>query len=144
MAEYILETKGLGISFGGLKAAQDVNIKIRKNQIYGLIGPNGAGKTTIFNLLTGEMAVLQDLLYALILISIVIYNNAPALAATREKYNIAALLHKVFKPKHDPAHRRDDKAKWDVVPTKISMDEILSVDMKPQNLSADKNKGGKH
>ena len=52
MAEYILETKDLGISFGGLKAAQNVNIRIRKNQIYGLIGPNGAGKTTIFNLLT--------------------------------------------------------------------------------------------
>ncbi len=52
MAEYILETQGLGISFGGLKAAQDVNIRIKKNQIYGLIGPNGAGKTTIFNLLT--------------------------------------------------------------------------------------------
>ena len=52
MAEYILETKNLGISFGGLKAAQDVNIHIKKNQIYGLIGPNGAGKTTIFNLLT--------------------------------------------------------------------------------------------
>ena len=53
MAEYILETKDLGISFGGLKAAQDVNIRIKKNQIYGLIGPNGAGKTTFFNLLTG-------------------------------------------------------------------------------------------
>ena len=53
MAEYILETKDLGISFGGLKAAQDVNIRIKKNQIYGLIGPNGAGKATIFNLLTG-------------------------------------------------------------------------------------------
>ena len=53
MAEYVLETKGLGISFGGLHAAQDVNIRIRKNQIYGLIGPNGAGKTTVFNLLTG-------------------------------------------------------------------------------------------
>ena len=52
MAEYVLETKGLGISFGGLKAAQDVNIRIQKNQIYGLIGPNGAGKTTLFNLLT--------------------------------------------------------------------------------------------
>ena len=52
MAEYVLETKGLGISFGGLQAAQDVNIRIQKNQIYGLIGPNGAGKTTIFNLLT--------------------------------------------------------------------------------------------
>ncbi|MBQ9779344.1 MAG: ABC transporter ATP-binding protein [Clostridia bacterium] len=53
MADFILETKDLGISFGGLKAAQDVNIRIKKNQIYGLIGPNGAGKTTIFNLLTG-------------------------------------------------------------------------------------------
>ena len=52
MAEYVLETKNLGISFGGLKAAQDVNIRIKKNQLYGLIGPNGAGKTTIFNLLT--------------------------------------------------------------------------------------------
>ena len=52
MAQYILETKNLGISFGGLKAAQDVNLRIKKNQIYGLIGPNGAGKTTIFNLLT--------------------------------------------------------------------------------------------
>jgi len=53
MSEYILETRDLGISFGGLKAAQNVNIRIKKNQIYGLIGPNGAGKTTIFNLLTG-------------------------------------------------------------------------------------------
>ena len=53
MAEYMLETQNLGICFGGLKAAQDVNIRINKNQIYGLIGPNGAGKTTIFNLLTG-------------------------------------------------------------------------------------------
>ena len=52
MADYILETKDLGISFGGLKAAQNVNIRVKKNQIYGLIGPNGAGKTTIFNLLT--------------------------------------------------------------------------------------------
>lgn len=52
MAEYVLETKNLGISFGGLHAAQDVNIRIKRNQIYGLIGPNGAGKTTIFNLLT--------------------------------------------------------------------------------------------
>lgn len=53
MAEYVLETKNLGISFGGLKAAQNVNLKIKKNEIYGLIGPNGAGKTTVFNMLTG-------------------------------------------------------------------------------------------
>ncbi len=52
-SNYVLETKNLGITFGGLKAAQNVNLKIKKNQIYGLIGPNGAGKTTVFNLLTG-------------------------------------------------------------------------------------------
>lgn len=53
MSEYMLETKNLGISFGGLKAVQDLNLKIKKNQLYGLVGPNGAGKTTVFNLLTG-------------------------------------------------------------------------------------------
>ncbi len=53
MADYVLETKDLGISFGGLKAVQNVNLKIKKNQLYGLVGPNGAGKTTIFNLITG-------------------------------------------------------------------------------------------
>ena len=53
MAEYVLETKDLGISFGGLKAVENVNLKIKKNEIYGLIGPNGAGKTTVFNMLTG-------------------------------------------------------------------------------------------
>ena len=46
MSEYVLETRDLGISFGGLKAVQNVNLKIKKNEIYGLIGPNGAGKTT--------------------------------------------------------------------------------------------------
>lgn len=86
--------------------------------------------------LTGDLAVLQNLLYALILIVIVIYNNAPALKGVREKYSLSAILGKL--QKHDPARINDDKAKWDVVPTKISMDEILSVDMTPQNLSADK------
>ena len=53
MADIILKTENLGISFGGLKAVQDVNIEIKKKQLYGLVGPNGAGKTTIFNMLTG-------------------------------------------------------------------------------------------
>jgi len=49
----ILEVKSLGISFGGLKAVDNFNLEIEKNELYGLIGPNGAGKTTVFNLLTG-------------------------------------------------------------------------------------------
>lgn len=49
----MLETKNLGISFGGLKAVDGLSLKIEKGQLYGLIGPNGAGKTTAFNLLTG-------------------------------------------------------------------------------------------
>ena len=99
--------------------------------------------TKLATILTGELAVLQNLLYALILIVIVIYNNAPALKSFRDKYNLGVLSKKLIKSKNDPAHVHDVEAKWDVVRTKISMDEILSVDMKPQNLSADKYKGGK-
>lgn len=49
----LLEVRNLGISFGGLRAVDEVNMKIEKGQLYGLIGPNGAGKTTVFNMLTG-------------------------------------------------------------------------------------------
>ncbi|MBR4081236.1 MAG: ABC transporter ATP-binding protein [Clostridia bacterium] len=48
----VLETRHLGIEFGGLKAVEDFNIAIGQTEIAGLIGPNGAGKTTVFNLLT--------------------------------------------------------------------------------------------
>ena len=48
----ILETRHLGIEFGGLKAVEDFNLAIGRTEIAGLIGPNGAGKTTVFNLLT--------------------------------------------------------------------------------------------
>lgn len=88
--------------------------------------------TRLATILTGDLAVLQNLLYALILIVIVIYNNAPALKGFRDKYNIGNFFAK-FKKKHDPSNIQDDKAKWDVVPTKISMDEILSVDLAPQD-----------
>ena len=49
----LLEVRDLGISFGGLRAVDEVNIKIEKGSLVGLIGPNGAGKTTVFNMLTG-------------------------------------------------------------------------------------------
>ncbi len=53
MSDTVLKTTDLGITFGGLKAVQNFNIEIKRNQLYGLVGPNGAGKTTIFNLITG-------------------------------------------------------------------------------------------
>lgn len=83
--------------------------------------------------LTGDLAVLKDLLYALILIVIVIYNNAPALKGFREKYNFRNLAAKIWHPKDDPSIVKDDAASWDKVPTKIKMDEILSVDLKVGN-----------
>jgi branched-chain amino acid transport system permease protein len=90
------------------------------------------------NVLTGDLAVLQNLVYALVLIVIVIYNNAPKLKYFRDNYSISKLIKKLFKHSHDPSRVTDDAANWDVVPTKIQMDEILSVDMKAQNLGADK------
>ena len=48
----VLETRHLGIEFGGLKAVYDFNLTVGQSEITGLIGPNGAGKTTVFNLLT--------------------------------------------------------------------------------------------
>jgi len=87
--------------------------------------------TWLPTVLTGPMAVLQNLLYALILIVIVVYGNAPALKGFRDKYNLNALVNRFRKA--DPSHIHDDEAKWNVIPTKISMDEILSVDMTPQD-----------
>ena len=50
---HLLETKDLGIVFGGLQALNELHMVIDDGEIVGLIGPNGAGKTTVFNLLTG-------------------------------------------------------------------------------------------
>lgn len=49
----ILKVEGLSISFGGLKAVDNVSFEVPEKSIYGLIGPNGAGKTTIFNCISG-------------------------------------------------------------------------------------------
>ena len=51
--DFPLRTVDCTIRFGGLVAVNELDISVRRGEIYGLIGPNGAGKTTIFNLLTG-------------------------------------------------------------------------------------------
>ena len=48
----LLDIQNLSMSFGGLKAVNDLSFNIKKDEIVGLIGPNGAGKTTVFNCIT--------------------------------------------------------------------------------------------
>jgi branched-chain amino acid transport system ATP-binding protein len=45
--------EGLSISFGGLKAVNNITFSVEKNSIFSIIGPNGSGKTTIFNMING-------------------------------------------------------------------------------------------
>ena len=54
-APLALETIGLCMGFGGLRAVDDVNLRIRRGARHALIGPNGAGKTTLINLLSGVL-----------------------------------------------------------------------------------------
>ncbi|MFQ5804607.1 MAG: ABC transporter ATP-binding protein [Candidatus Methylomirabilales bacterium] len=49
----LLETKGLGKNFGGLRAIDSLDFHIDEGEIVSIIGPNGAGKTTFFNVVTG-------------------------------------------------------------------------------------------
>ncbi|GAA1859021.1 ABC transporter permease subunit [Actinomadura bangladeshensis] len=55
-AEVVLRAEGLSKRFGGIVAAQNIDLELRRGTITALVGPNGAGKTTAFNLLTGTVA----------------------------------------------------------------------------------------
>ncbi len=49
----VIEVKNLNKAFGGLRAIQNLNVKVRSGETLGIIGPNGSGKTTLFNLING-------------------------------------------------------------------------------------------
>lgn len=49
----MLSVEGLNLSFGGIKAVDNVSFHINEHELLGLIGPNGAGKTTVFNMISG-------------------------------------------------------------------------------------------
>jgi branched-chain amino acid transport system permease protein len=52
----LLVLHGIGISFGGLRALDGVDLTVREGALHGIIGPNGAGKTTLFNVINGFLA----------------------------------------------------------------------------------------
>ena len=95
-------------------------------------------KIKLSDVLTGNLSVLQNIIYALVLVCIVIYRNAPMFKTFREKYNTRKLLDKVgalwakigIGKKKTEATDPGDEGAWDRIPTKIKMDEILSVDVK--------------
>ncbi len=49
---YILQTNHLTKKIGGKELVRDVNIHVKKGEIYGFLGPNGAGKTTVMKMIT--------------------------------------------------------------------------------------------
>lgn len=95
--------------------------------------------------LSGELAALKYLIYALILIVLVIFNNAPKLAPIKDQLSPKLLFAKLFGKRRQPGDIRSDTGDWRVIPTKIKMDEVLSVDLQQSNdFTPDKpQKGGK-
>jgi len=53
-ASLMLQTRGLGVSFGGVHAVQSVDFDLAEGELRCLIGPNGAGKSTFFKMLSGQ------------------------------------------------------------------------------------------
>jgi branched-chain amino acid transport system ATP-binding protein len=51
----LLKVAGLGKSFGGVRAVDDVNFELAPGELLALIGPNGAGKSTTFNMVNGQL-----------------------------------------------------------------------------------------
>ena len=55
MKDHVIEARSLTKKYGNVTALKDVNITVKRGDIYGLIGDNGAGKTTFLKMLTGQI-----------------------------------------------------------------------------------------
>lgn len=81
--------------------------------------------------LSGDLAALRLLIYALILIVVVLFNNSPVFKPIREKYSLHKLLEKLSS-RRKPGTVTDDKVDWNKIESKIPMDEVLSVDFRTE------------
>src|SRR3954471_19984349 len=59
----LLETNALRVTFGGLRAVNDLDLRVESGQLVGLIGPNGAGKTTTIDALTGFVPTTGEIAF---------------------------------------------------------------------------------
>lgn len=56
MTQPLLQLTGVDMTFGGLKALQDIDLTLDEGEFLSVIGPNGAGKSTLFNVISGIYA----------------------------------------------------------------------------------------
>jgi ABC-2 type transport system ATP-binding protein len=57
--DLVIQTKGLVKTFGSLRAVDELDLEIRKGQLYGLLGPNGCGKTTTIRMALGLLTITE-------------------------------------------------------------------------------------
>ncbi len=123
---------GMGSINGAILAATAITFlnKFLQTDLVQILNTNFPGGNPAIEYIKDSLPIFKNMIYALVLIILVIYNNAPALKGFREKYSIKAVFAKLKKNKDgDPSHVQEDEHKWDRVPTKIKMDEVLSVDV---------------
>ena len=82
--------------------------------------------------LSGDLAAVRTLVYAIILILIVVFNNAPAFKPIKERFSLSTLKAKKNAKKADASAIHDDAAEWNRIETKVKMDSILTPDL-PHN-----------
>ena len=94
------------------------------------------------NELSGPLAPVKSIVYAVILIGIVLFNNAPGLKSIKEKLSIRNFMKKKSHRHNAPEVIQDDDAAWNRIETKIEMDELLSVELQPNEKPAAEQKEG--
>lgn len=84
MKEYILKANSLNKDYNGRSVLKNLNMSIKRGEIYGLIGKNGAGKTTLMRLITGLANISNG--------SVEIFNSQNDKCITTERKRIGALI----------------------------------------------------
>ena len=91
--------------------------------------------------LSGDLAAVKLLVYALILVVVVLFNNAPGLQRYREAVSLKNWLNKRARRKAETVV--EDSVVWARVPSKIPMDEVLSVDLRTEEALPAQDETGK-